>query len=367
MAAFSRGLSLGLGSGLSLRIFSFAPKPTSSTLPDRPMARVAHAIRRSPIIQAARNLQTSAPLHASKQGAKSKATPRATAPSKPPSRPEPTLSPVKRTPSPSVDATSFARGPAASVAATLAARRSPTILYQSPSHFWLRFSSLSAATFLISYAGINYYSTIVYPPPGLAWWVTLAFSMVCLVSAGFGYLFLFASARIVRRITAVPTTSLPPAYLKESKKMTAVEKQAQNALRASPIALECEVGGTFPLLGRRKLIAAPHEVLLPFKFFQAPVSRRAAQLPAAKTSQPGLAGTMAKPFQAVGRGAGGAFYGLRRGLTSEGFAPIMINGKRWKIDVLSGQVFGDGKMLDVLMPYRPDRFTNTWLDRLLKR
>lgn len=149
----------------------------------------------------------------------------------------------------------------------------------------------------------------------------------------------------MRRITAVPTSSLPASYLKGGKKnLSATEEKSLNALRASPVALECEVGGSIPLLGHRKLIAAPGKVQLPFKFEQAPVSKN----------------EHVKAF-------GGAAYSLRRGLTSEGFSPIMINGKRCKIDVLGGKVLDGGKALDVLMPYRPDKFSNTWVDRLLKR
>lgn len=344
MAALSRGLGLGL----TQQIFSLAPKTASNNCLNRQMSTTSHAVRRSPILQAARNLQTSARLHASKEAAQAKPSPRVLqpAPSKQPIRAETAQSAAKKSAAPlgkkklqSINASVLS-----SVTAELAARGQPTILYQSPSHFWLRFSSLSAATFLISYACINYYVTIAHPQPGLAWWVPVAFSLVCLVSACLGYLFLFSTARIVRRITAVPTSSLPASYLRGGKKLTAVEEKSLNALRASPIALECEVGGTLPLLGRRKFVAAPSNVILPFKFEQAPLSRATA-----------------------GKVVGGALSGLRRGLTSEGFAPIMINGKRCKIDVFSGQVLENGKNLDVLMPYRPDKFSNTWLDRLLKR
>ncbi|KAJ4391104.1 hypothetical protein N0V93_004719 [Gnomoniopsis smithogilvyi] len=344
MAAFSRGLGLGL----TQHIFSLAPKTAKTTCLEPPLSILSHIVRRSTIPKVARSFQTSARLHASKQATQPKPNPRShqPAPSKQHTRAEPAPSPQK-TSSPALGKKQVAvqnAGLVASVANELAARGQPTILYQSPSHFWLRFSSLSAATFLISYAGINYYITIAHPQPGLQWWVPVAFSLVCLISACLGYLFLFSTTRIVRRITAIPTKSLPASYLKGGKKLTPTEGQALKALRASPIALECEVGGTLPLLGHRKLIAAPSNVELPFRFTQAPVSQAS-----------------------DGKSFGGPLYGLRRGLTSEGFSPIMINGKRCKIDVLSGKVLDGGKVLDVLMPYRPDKFSNTWLDRLLKR
>lgn len=340
MAAFPRGLGLGL----TQHIFSFAPKTLSKAFP---LSIITHTARHSPILQAARNLQTCARLQASKNATQPKSKSRALppAPSKQPIRAERAVPSEKKAPA-LLGKKKIAAQHAAlvsSVAKELAARGKPTILYQSPSHFWLRFSSISAAFFLISYAGINYYMTIWHPQPGQTMFVYYAFAMICFTAAAIGYLFLVSTARIVRRITAVPTTSLPASYLKGAKNPTATEQEALNALRASPIALECEVGGTLPLLGRRKLVAAPSDVLLPFRFMQAPVSRA----PDGKAT--------------------GMFDGLRRGLTSEGFSPVMINGKRCKIDVFNGKVLEDGRMLDILMPYRPDKLSNTWLDRLLKR
>lgn len=340
MAAFSRGLGLGL----TQHIFLMAPKTASNTCLQRPMSIISHMARYNPILQAARNLQTSARLHAAQPNPKARA--RQPAPSKQPVCAGPALSPQNKKPGPigKKKIRLLNADLVTSITNELAARGEPTILYQSPSHFWLRFSSLSAAIFLISYAGINYYLTIAHPQPGLAWWVPVAFSLVCLVSACLGYLFLFSTTRIVRRITAVPTASLPASYLKGAKTPTPAEKKALDALRASPIALECEVGGTLPFLGHRKFVAAPGKVVLPFRFVQAPVSRNSDV-----------------------KSAGGLLYGLRRGLTSEGFSPVKINGKRCKIDVLGGKVWDDGKTLDILMPYRPHEFSNTWVDRVLKR
>lgn len=351
MAAFSRGLGLGLGLGLTQRVF-FNTNPASMTLPERPMATISHAIHSNFILRTAHNLQTSARLHAAKKTTKqptkqptkpkSNPIPRpSTSKPPPPTRPIPApLSRGKPSPSPSRPSVSKALdapSPAliASVASELASRPKPTILYQSPSHFWLRFSCLTAAFFLIACAGINYISIIHYPVQGLSWWVPVSYSLVCLACIGLGYLFLISTARIVRRITAVPTLSLPPSHPRNSA--------VRSTTPRLPIVLECVVGGTMPFLGNRKLIVAPSDVLLPFKFVQAPVCQK------------------------KGPGQGGLVYNLRRGLTSEGFAPIMIDGKRFKIDVLAGEVFDNGRTLDVLMPYSPEKFTNSWVDRLLKR
>lgn len=335
MAAFSRGLGLAM----SQRIFSFAPTIASkSCCSERPMSRVAHAVRCSPIIQAARNLQTSARLQASRP----KRQVARTDPAAPPTAKNAPAGPFKFSPSPASRRPSIS--PSA-VATKLAGLGRPTILYKSASHFWLRFSSVSAAAFCITYAGINYYTNVMYPPPGLSWYVPAAFAFLCFFVGVLGYLFLISTARIVRRITAIPTSSLPQAYLSPGRaNMSSAEERSLRALQASPVALECEVGGTLPLLGTRKIVAAPSEVVTAFKWAQAPVSRGSAPT-----------------------GVGGAFVGVRRGLLAEGFAPILIKGGRYKVDVLTGKVFDHGKSPDLLMSYKPSAFTDTWMDRLLKR
>lgn len=351
MAAFSRGLGLAM----SQRIFSFVPTTASKTCSERPMARVAQAIRRSPILQAARNLQTSTRLQASKL----KHQPKSRAP--PTTRPntlarvEHGLAPAKHATSPKPGARGAPQGavslPVASpaVAAKLAALGRPTILYQSTGHFWLRFSSIAAALFCTLYAGINYSANIMYPPPDLSKWIILAFACICLFMGGLGYLFFISTARIVRRITAVPTSSLPEAYLRpdtlSTSKMPEAEKAALRALQASPIALECEVAGTIPLIGDRRIVAALSEVFVPFEWQHTPLTTGA------------VAPT----------GIQGWFLSMRRGLLAEGFSPVMIKGQRYKIDILVGKIFDNGRTPQLLLPARGDQFTDTVLDRILKR
>lgn len=321
MAAFSRGLGLAM----TQRIFSFAPPTASKSFSDRPMARVALAIRRSPILQAARNLQTCARLQAAR-------TPHPARAQKP-----------ARTDLASLPTSMGKVFSPHTVASRLASRGGPVVLYEASNHFWLRFAAISAALSCVTFAGVHYYTTVLYPPPGLAWYVPVAYSLVSMALAMLGWLFLFSTARIVCKITAIPTTSLPQAYLKPgSANMSAEQSSALKKIRASPIVLECLVNETIPLLGNSKIVAVPSDVLTAFKWMQAPVSRG-----------------MPQPR--------GALLGLRRGLMSEGFAPIMIKGRRYKIDVFAGKVFDNGSMLDSLMPYRPSQFTFTWVDKMLKR
>lgn len=174
-----------------------------------------------------------------------------------------------------------------------------------------------------------------------------------------GMYFVCSTAFIVRKITAIPKSTLPASYLKggvgKRKKMSPAEEQSLQALQASPIALECELSKMIPLLPAKKIFAAPSEVMLPFKF-----ANTAMAAEAGKAVQPppvdGFIGKVAKPFEYLGRGFGGAFSGLRRGLLREGFSSIKIKGLRYKIDVTGGKLYNKGKVIDHVVAYRPERF-----------
>lgn len=224
-------------------------------------------------------------------------------------------------------------------------RSRPTILYESAPPFWLRFSSVSAAVFCVGVASISYYYNVMHPPPDLVWYVPLAYQFVCILLAMMGWLFLVSTALSVRRITAMPTASLPAAYRTRGPvKMSPAAERAFQALLASPIALQCDVAGSLPLVGARKIIAAPGDVIVPFHWRQMPVAQ----------------GGAAAAGQSV-------YMSFRRGLLAEGFLPIMIKGKRCKVDVLAGTLFDKGRALEYLMPCKPRMFSNSWVDRLLKR
>lgn len=230
------------------------------------------------------------------------------------------------------------------------------MLYQCASHFWLYFSSFAAATFCIAYALINYMNVVVRPPEGLAWWIPHGFAVICLFMAGFGLWFLYSSAFIVRRVTAIPPSSLSPGQRRAAD-------LSDNRLPDNRLLLECQVSSLVPFLPPRKVLARPNEVLVPFLFGGLPM----AQAPQATAPRPaiGVVDAIARPFRVVNRQVSGAFAGLRRGLLRQGFAPIKVKGRRYKIDVTGGELFGSGRVLDHIVRYRPHDFKkSTWQEKL---
>lgn len=232
------------------------------------------------------------------------------------------------------------------------------MLYEGPSHFWLRVSSLSASVFCMSYVGIQYWSVVAFPPEGLAWWVPHLFVPIIMVMGAAGGWFALSSAHIIRSIKAVPKGMLPKTYLTGGKaKKTKEEEQSLVALNASPIALDISLSGIVPFLPAKRIIAAPEEVLLPFKMQSTPLGMGlTAEAPAPKPAG-GVMGMFAAPFNALGRAVRGPFMGLRRGLLREGFAKVKVKGKTYKIDITGGKVLDHGKILDHVVAFRPNRFS----------
>ncbi|KUI65023.1 hypothetical protein VM1G_00985 [Cytospora mali] len=314
-------------------------------VPHQFVARNQHNIARSRLIsQATRSFHISTSLRAAQQTAPKKQKPKVTtiAPSPPPSPVPTTIHSVVTL----------------SIAEKLAQRGKPTMLYEAPSHFWLRVSSLSASVFCMSYVGIQYYSVVAFPPEGLAWWVPHLFVPIILVMGAAGGWFALGTAHIIRSIQAVPKSMLPKSYLTGGKaKKTKEEEKSLIALNASPVALDITLSNVLPFLPPKRIITAPEEVLLPFKMQSTPVAMGiTAEAPAPKATG-GVMDTIAAPFAAIGRAFRGPFSGLRRGLLREGFAKIKVKDKNYKIDITGGKLLDQGKVLDHIVAYRPNRFS----------
>jgi hypothetical protein len=347
------------------------PRHASSHICFQPRALQSLHARR--IIRATRTFETSAYLCAKQKAAadKQKPSPKKSYPPKIlPYRPQQpkataTTTNTKTTTPPIPAATTVAArsNPVAlSVAERLARRGEPTVLYQGPSHFWLRASGLSASLFCMGYVGVHYWSIMAHPPEGLAWWVPHAFVPILLAMGYLGGHFAMGAANIASSITAVPRRLLPPSYLaggvaKKSKQ----EERSLALLNASPVALEVSLSQILPLLPPKKIVVAPEEVVFPFKMQATPVGKGLAAQDdgpgrgEAAAAAGGVMDKIAAPFEVLGRAMRQPFAGIVRGLTRDGFAKIKVRDKEHRIDVLGGKALDGGRILDHLVAYRSDR------------
>ncbi|KAI3399053.1 hypothetical protein diail_7853 [Diaporthe ilicicola] len=353
MASCSRGYGFGRD------ILLLLPRPSRSQSCFQPCATRLYNAHH--IIRATRAFETSAHLRAKRKPApssvKQKPAPQKPSPPVAPYR-QPTATTTPAVAAAAAAASSSSSSPgAASVAQRLAKRGEPTVLYESPSHFWLRASGLSASLFCTGYVGVHYWNIMVHPPEGLAWWVPHAFVPILLLMGYFGGHFALGAANIVSSIRALPRETLPRSYLTGGKaKRSKEEERSLVALNASPVALEVSLSQILPLLPPKKIVVAPSEVALPFKMQATPVGK--GEIAGPRVEEGGERGVMDKiaaPFEALGRVVKAPFGGIARGLTQAGFSKIKVKGRKYKIDVLGGKVLENGKILDHLVTYQQNR------------
>ncbi len=246
-----------------------------------------------------------------------------------------------------------------SYAEQLAAKGTRTALYEAPSHFWLTASSFGAAAFCVSYSVYHYWATILYPPEGMAWWVPHGFAVICIFMAGMATYFVSGATRIVRSIEAVPAS------------LVKLSKGTKASAAKTPLYIEVAVRRVVPFMAPKKILALPEEVKMPFRMnsiFQgaSPLSVKD-QIKAARAElerreaarQHQMDHIMTAPFRDAGRGLSGAWMGIRRALTKEGFASLKVKKTSYKLDISNCWALDNGRSLDRLVAVRPNEMRDT--------
>ncbi|KAL0931759.1 uncharacterized protein CTRU02_212712 [Colletotrichum truncatum] len=233
----------------------------------------------------------------------------------------------------------------------LAQKGSPTLLYESGSHFWMKASTWGAATMFYSYAVINYSffrDFVAGRADEIGSWVTWVFGAVCIATAGFGSYFFRASHNIVKTIRAVPAATLAEA---------GSLPRGVNP-KTTPILLEIQVKRLIPGLSK-KIVVAPEQVKIPYRVFQplspyqttaqARAQERKDKAEAKKQWEYDQKHLMTVPIRHAGSGMKSAWFGIQRALTKSGFMKMEAGGEKLKLDVASGWALEDGRALDRLV------------------
>lgn len=76
---------------------------------------------------------------------------------------------------------------------------------------------------------------------------------------------------------------------------------------------------------------------------------------------------MTAPFRDGARAAGTVMAGIRRGITGEGFAPLIVNGVKYKLDITSAYALDEGRALDRVVRVEEDPSLHRLASRLFKR
>ncbi|KAK1768603.1 hypothetical protein QBC33DRAFT_607256 [Phialemonium atrogriseum] len=292
-----------------------------------------------------------------------------------------------------IPSTRAPRHPILSYADMLSSKGHPTLLYEAPSHFWLRLSCFGAGAFCISYTVVQYWTVYLHPPAGLSWWVPHAYGVVCMFMAGMGVYFAASAGGIVRRIRAVPavvaqassSATATAARAGKPRPATAAIRATATAATATatatttpppPLLLEVSTSRAVPFFPDKTTRVAPGEVKLSFRLAAMLAGQRtdagppssqssaAERLRAMRSEQEAaerarkyeMDHLMTAPFRHAGRAAAASWAGVKRGLSREGFAKIRVGPVQYKFDVGGGGwALDEGKALDRIVHVQTPR------------
>ena len=282
--------------------------------------------------------------------------------------PAPTPAPTP-SPTPSL-AKAIDSAPQLGYAQSLARRGAPTTLYEAAPHRMFLFSSYMAGLFGVLAGGVNVWFNVYNPPEGTAPWIIWSFGAVGICMAALGTRFAMMPAAVVRSITVLPAPAAasasaaasPASKAKAAVSAAAGAAAAATATAASPAAprvlleIKARRMSPFPFLPLKRLRVDPGAVLMKARLYNPPpraptaaelaAQREADEARRAAERQYELDHIMTAPFRHGAWAAGTILSGIRRGLTGEGFAPLIVNGHRYKLDITKAYVLDDGRALD---------------------
>ncbi|CAK7237048.1 hypothetical protein SEUCBS140593_009826 [Sporothrix eucalyptigena] len=364
----------------------------SSSMPARGKGPRGKAIKKVPNVQTTNTSRTPSKPRPIASPSQAPATAAPKAPVKPRAAPVATSAP--RSVSAAV-AAATASSTAASVsgfAEQLGRRTVGTLLYQAPSHFWFRATTLVAGFLTIAYTLANYWQVFVKPPEGLLWWVPHLFAVICGVMIAGGTYFLMGGFGIVRVIQAIPSARIEAISGKAAAATAARAVKDAGLAAAPPVFLEIEIGRVLPILPARKRYVLPENLVVPFRFASyglsgdmAPVAgvagagavgaaasgaasgnsvpvtgyervkaHEAEQKRLAENREYEMNHLMTAPFRHAGQGAQSAWSQIQRAFSREGFVSVLVNGDRQKLDVTGGWALENGRALDRLITLKSD-------------
>ncbi|KAI6090407.1 hypothetical protein F4821DRAFT_30178 [Hypoxylon rubiginosum] len=259
----------------------------------------------------------------------------------------------KTTVSPSVNNSKVLR---LSYAQELADKATATTLYEAEPKRIFLFSSYMGGLFCATAAGINIWFNVFNVPEGTPQVVQVGMGLVGILMAAFGTRFALMPAGSIRSIRVLPSRGVRvpgPAGLGVS------------SVVAPPVRLEIEARRNvpFPFVPLRRFQADPNDAVMKAPLFSRKTApsehekmlmkqEEEARLKAEREYE--MNHLMTAPFRHAGQAVSKVFSSLRRGLTGEGFAPIIIGGVKYKLDITSAYVLEEGRALDRIVKIEED-------------
>ena len=247
-------------------------------------------------------------------------------------------------------------------AQSLARRGTPTTLYEAAPQRMFLFSSYMAGLFGVLAGGVNVWFNVYSPPEGTSPWIIWSFGAVGICMAALGTRFAMMPAAVVRSITILPSSATASTSAAAAAASPAASAKAAASAAAAPsprVLLEIKARrmAPFPFLPLKRLRVEPGSVSMKARLYNPPRTREPTPAEAAARREAEAARReaerqyerdhiMTAPFRHGAWAAGTVMSGIRRGLTGEGFAPLIVDGAHYKLDITNAYVLDEGRALD---------------------
>ncbi|EKJ76600.1 hypothetical protein NXS19_012337 [Fusarium pseudograminearum] len=225
---------------------------------------------------------------------------------------------------------------------SLASKPTPTVIYEGPSHFWFYFGCWSSGISLIAWTGLTA-PYAVQQPEGVPQWIGLVFGTAYLLLASMGTFMITKTPNIVGQIRILPAQ---------------VSKLAAATPGPAPIQMELTIKRMVPMLKPKVVVAPLNEVALASRFSlpeeYVPGLRRIELEQKTEAQRKALhkfdmQHLFTMPFRRMGRALSAMFNGVKSAWTDMGFGIIIVDGKKYKVDVTKGYAHDGFRTLEKLV------------------
>ncbi|XXH04669.1 hypothetical protein Hte_011088 [Hypoxylon texense] len=242
-----------------------------------------------------------------------------------------------------------------SYAQQLAEKATATTLYEAEPGKIFLLSSYMAGLFCATAAAVNIWLNVFNVPDGTNPVVQVGMGLVGILMAGFGTRFALIPAGAIRSIKVLPARAVKATGPAGSRVSPA----------AVPVRLEIEArrNAPFPFVPLRRFQADPNDVVMKARMYNrktAPsehekiLMKQEEEARLKKEREYEMNHLMTAPFRHAGQAASKVFASLRRGLIGEGFAPIVIGGVKYKLDITLAYALEEGRALDRIVKIEED-------------
>ena len=244
----------------------------------------------------------------------------------------------------------------------LAAKPSPTTLYEGASPFWFYFGCWSTGLPILAWTALTNPGVIA-QPLGTPDWITYVIDGAYVLLAGMGFTILYRTFNIVKSIRVIPEAPKVTTRPAPVPAPAATLPVATGRATPGPAALKVEVTvhRTLPFLSPRVITTDLKNVSLKSRFSlpeaYAPGLRGGEQQRQAEARKRELAKfdkehLLTMPFRKVGRGFAAMFNGVRAAWTDMGYGVIRVDGKEFKVNVVKGFAHDGFRTLERLVPVK---------------